>query len=64
GGDLYSQHLSFLQWVSDYEENPDTERSRRQHLLWLDDVETIVLKITDELTIEELLKLVRPFIRG
>ncbi|MCK4552106.1 MAG: AAA family ATPase [Tenericutes bacterium] len=64
GGDLYSQHLSFLEWVSGYEEYPETERSRRQHLLWLDDVETIVLKITDELTIEELLKLVRPFIRG
>ncbi|XMB72404.1 AAA family ATPase [Mycoplasmatota bacterium WC30] len=63
GGDLHEQHLSFLQWVSDYEENPETLRSRRQHLLWLDDVKTPVLKITDELSLDELLKLVKPFIR-
>ena len=63
GGDLYNQHLSFLQWVSEYEDNPETQRSRRQHLLWLDDVDKTVLKITDELTIEELIKLVKPFLR-
>ncbi len=63
GGDLHEQHLSFLQWVSEYEDNPETLRSRRQHLLWLDDVKSPVLKITDELSLEELLKLVKPFIR-
>ncbi|XFA99264.1 hypothetical protein ACAG96_01460 [Candidatus Izemoplasma sp. B36] len=63
GGDLYTQHLSFLQWVSEYEDNPETQRSRRQHLLWLDDVDKTVLKITDELTIDELIKLVKPFLR-
>jgi uridine kinase len=61
-GDLFDQHQSFLQWVSDYEDNPETKRSRRQHLLWLDDVDKTVLKITDELTLDELLKLVKPFI--
>ena len=64
GGDLYEQHLSFLEWVANYEDNPETERSRRQHLLWLDDVKQTVLRIADELTIEELLKLVKPFIRS
>lgn len=64
GGDLYEQHLSFLQWVSDYEDNPETERSRRQHLLWLDDVKQTVLRIADELTIDELIKLVKPFLRS
>ncbi len=63
-GDLYLQHLNFLQWVSDYEDNPETQRSRRQHLLWLEDVSSPVLKITEELTLEELLKLVKPFLRG
>lgn len=63
GGDLYKQHLEFLEWVSDYEDNPDTLRSRKQHLSWLEDVSVTVLKITEELTIEELLNLVRPFIR-
>lgn len=63
GGDLYEQHLSFLQWVSDYENNPETQRSRRQHLLWLEDVVVPVLKVTDELSLEELMALVKPFIR-
>lgn len=64
GGDLYEQHINFLQWISDYEDNPETLRSRRQHLLWLEDVTSPVLKITEELTLEELLKLVKPFLRG
>ncbi len=64
GGDLYEQHTSFLQWVSDYENNPETQRSRRQHLLWLEDVKHPVLRITDELSLEELLTLVKPFIRS
>ncbi len=62
GGDLYQQHLDFLEWVSNYETNPEYIRSRKQHLLWLDDVKVPVLKVTDELSIEELLALVRPFV--
>ena len=64
GGDLYQQHQSFLKWVSDYEDNPETQRSRRQHLLWLDDVTVPVLRVTHELTLDELLTLVKPFIRS
>ena len=64
GGDLYEQHLDFLQWVSDYEDNPETKRSRRQHLLWLEDVDVPVLRVTDALSLEELLTLVRPFVRS
>ncbi len=64
GGDLYEQHQSFLQWVSDYEDNPETKRSRRQHLLWLEDVTVPILRITYELSLEELLTLVKPFIRS
>ncbi len=64
GGDLHEQHLSFLRWVSDYEENPETERSRRQHLLWLEDVKAPVLRVTHELSLEELNDLIKPFIRS
>jgi adenylate kinase family enzyme len=62
GGDLYQQHREFLEWVSNYETNPEYIRSRKQHLLWLDDVKVPVLKVTEELSIEELLALVKPFI--
>lgn len=63
GGDLYEKHQDFLQWVSDYEHNPEYLRSRRQHLSWLDGVSKPVLRITDELSIDELLKIVGSYIK-
>ncbi|MDD3129300.1 MAG: AAA family ATPase [Candidatus Izemoplasmatales bacterium] len=62
GGDLYQKHLDFLEWVSNYETNPEYIRSRKQHLKWLNGVSVPVLKVTEELSINELLKLVTPFI--
>lgn len=64
GGDLYSQHLDFLKWVSEYENNSETQRSRRQHLLWLEDVNVPVFKVTEALTLEELSNIVKPFVRS
>ncbi len=61
-GDLYQKHLDFLEWVSNYETNPEYIRSRKQHLLWLEGVKCPVLKVTEELSIKELMALVRPFI--
>lgn len=63
GGDLYQKHLDFLEWVSNYETNPEYIRSRKQHLLWLEDVNVPVLKVTEELTRNELLLLIKPFIK-
>ncbi|MCF7923555.1 MAG: AAA family ATPase [Candidatus Izimaplasma sp.] len=63
GGDLYDKHQDFIKWVSDYEHNPESLRSRRQHLSWLKDVKKPVLKITEELTLDELLKLVNSYIK-
>jgi adenylate kinase family enzyme len=62
GGDLYQKHLDFLEWVSNYETNPEYIRSRKQHLLWLDGVKCPVLKVTEELSINELMALVKPFV--
>lgn len=64
GGDLHQKHLDFLKWVSDYETNPEYIRSRKQHLLWLEDVSAPVLKVTEELSINELIKLVKPFLKA
>ncbi len=63
GGDLYQKHLDFLKWVSDYETNPEYIRSRKQHLLWLEDVNVPILKVTENLSIEELINLVKPFVK-
>ncbi len=62
GGDLYQKHLDFLEWVSNYETNPEYIRSRKQHLLWLEGVKCPVLKVTEELSINELMALVKPFV--
>ncbi|MFP4478339.1 MAG: AAA family ATPase [Candidatus Izemoplasmatales bacterium] len=62
GGDLYNKHQAFLQWVSDYDHNPENLRSRKQHLAWLDNVKAPVLRVTHELNIDELLKIVRFYI--
>ena len=62
GGDLYQKHLEFLEWVSNYETNPEYIRSRKQHLLWLDGVKCPVLKVTEELSINELIALVKAFV--
>lgn len=62
GGDLYHKHQSFLEWVSDYEHNPETIRSRKQHLSWLNDVKKPVLRITEELSLNELKKLVKSYL--
>lgn len=64
GGDLHEQHLDFLKWVSEYENNPETKRSRRQHLLWLEDVKVPAFKVTEALTLEELTNIVKPFVRS
>ncbi len=64
GGDLYVQHQDFLKWVSDYENNPEYMRSRKQHLQWIKDIDKPVIRITEELSIEELLKIVKPFINN
>ncbi|MFW5794401.1 MAG: shikimate kinase [Bacillota bacterium] len=63
GGDLYEKHQNFIKWVSEYEHNSEYIRSRRQHLFWLKDVNRPVLKITEELPIEELLKIVKSYIK-
>jgi len=63
GGDLYEKHQEFLEWVSDYEHNPEYLRSRRQHLSWLEDVDKPVLTITDEMDISELLKIVSSYLK-
>jgi len=63
GGDLYLQHLDFLDWVSQYETLDIHTRSMAQHEKWLQSVKKTVLKVTEPMTIEELLEWIEPFIR-
>lgn len=63
GGDLYQQHLDFLKWVSQYETNSSDIRSQKQHEIWLKDVSVPVIRITEVLSIPELLKLLEPHLK-
>ena len=62
GGDLYLQHLDFLDWVSQYEELDESTRSQKQHELWLKNVKKPIVVIKEVLTIEELLQKVESFL--
>jgi len=62
GGDLYAQHLEFLDWVSQYEILDENVRSHKQHMKWLEDVNVPVIIITEEQDLKSLLDLIRPYI--
>ncbi|MBN2504718.1 MAG: AAA family ATPase [Bacilli bacterium] len=62
GGDLYQQHLDFLDWVSQYELTPADVRGQKQHELWLQEVNVPIIRIVEPLPVEQLLKLAEPYI--
>ncbi len=62
GGDLYQQHLDFLDWVSQYESAPPDVRGQKQHEMWLSDVSKPIVRITTPQPIQELLKIVEAHI--
>jgi len=62
GGDLHRQHLDFLEWVSQYETNSKDIRGQKQHEQWLKDVNVPIVRITDVLSVPELLKRLNPFL--
>lgn len=62
GGDLYLQHLDFLEWVSQYELLDETKRSQKQHEKWLKDLVVPIIYIKNELSIDELMNLISPYL--
>lgn len=62
GGDLYLQHLDFLNWVSLYEELDESKRSQKQHHAWLKSVLKPVIEIYEEKSIEELIAILGPYL--
>lgn len=62
GGDLHQQHLDFLEWVGQYDTNSSDIRGQKQHELWLKDVKAPIVRITEVLSIPELLDRICPFL--
>jgi len=61
GGDLYQQHLDFLDWVSQYESGDLNMRSKAQHEAWLKDVKVPIIRITEAMPLSAMLELIRPY---
>jgi len=61
GGDLYLQHLDFLDWVSQYEILDESKRSQKQHEKWLLDMNVPIIYIKEEKTIEALMERISPY---
>ncbi len=64
GGDLYEQHLDFLEWVSKYDELGEDVRSKKQHLKWIEDMDVPTVTIQDMHTVDELLDIIDPHIEA
>jgi len=63
GGDLYQQHLDFIEWVKMYDQGNETQRSKKQHQQWMKKLACPVIKIEQVLSIDELLEIVAPYLR-
>ena len=58
GGDLYRQHLDFLEWARSYDSADPTRRSRAQHERWLARLHCPIIRIEKPESLEELVRIV------
>lgn len=59
GGRMYEQHQEFIEWASKYDSGDLNIRSRRLHEEWLNNLNCKVLKITEDIDIDEKLQRVK-----
>jgi adenylate kinase family enzyme len=62
GGDMYLQHLAFLDWVRAYETGAANVRSLNQHRAWLSDFTKPIVTITDPLSVDEILNRIKGYL--
>ena len=53
GGKLFVSHQEFMEWASQYDTGDLNIRSKRLHYTWLDNIPCQVMKIEEDLTIDE-----------
>ncbi len=53
GGKLYSSHLEFMEWASQYDIAGMDMRSKELHYTWLDNIPCKVIKIEENLNLDE-----------
>jgi len=62
GGDLYQQHLEFLEWIQEYDHGDIQTRSKKQHQAWMKKLACPVIKIEAVKSIDELIEIIRPYL--
>jgi adenylate kinase family enzyme len=62
GGDMYLQHLAFLDWVRAYETGEANVRSLKQHRAWLSDISKPIVTITEPLSVDDILKQIKGYL--
>jgi adenylate kinase family enzyme len=58
GNDMYQQHLEFINWAKSYETGDLNMRSRASEEVWISKLNCKILRIENELTVQEELHLV------
>lgn len=64
GGAMHASHLEFVEWASKYDSGDINMRSRALHKEWLGKLKCNVLRIEEDITLEEKLKRVLEVIKG
>ncbi|MGM0421194.1 MAG: AAA family ATPase [Bacillota bacterium] len=53
GGRMYETHLRFMRWAASYDSAGLSSRSRNRHSFWLSSLECEVLRIEEEMSLDE-----------
>ena len=59
GGDMYEDHISFIEWAKNYDTMEPPERCRKLHEEWFKKLSCPLLRVDGTRSIDELLKLIQ-----
>lgn len=63
GGKMYNSHIEFMEWASKYDLGDLDIRSKKLHYEWLEKLKCKVLKIEEDIEIDEKVKKVKEIIK-
>ncbi|AWB43645.1 hypothetical protein DCC85_05015 [Paenibacillus sp. CAA11] len=62
GGSLHEEHVKFMEWASLYDTAGPEVRSRRLHEAWMADLKCPVLRLEEDLTVQERVNRILPWL--
>lgn len=62
-GTLYESHLGFMEWASKYDSGGLEVRSKRLHYEWLDNLKCRILKMEEDMDLDEKVQRVKEFMK-